>query len=190
MANRSMHRSLGIVFLVLLVLSACSMFKPAFKADVIDPATAAPQISMSDQNGNPFQMSAMQGKVVLLFFGFTNCVDECPLTMAHIKTALGMLGEKAQDVRVVLVSTDPARDTPMALQDFLGKFDPSYIGIPGTVDELKKVWDAYGIVVLNGGETHSSFTYVIDRGNKLRLRIEAEADPKDMASDIERLLAE
>ena len=74
----------------------------------------------------------MRGKVVLLFFGFTNCVDECPLTMAHIKLALEMLGDGAQDVQVVLVSTDPVRDTPQVLQDFLGKFNPAFLGITGT----------------------------------------------------------
>ena len=180
----------AIIFLISSALSACSALKPAFKADVIKPATAAPEINMLDQNGDPFQLSAMQGKVVLLFFGFTNCVDECPLTLAHIKTALESLGDDAKDIRVVFVSTDPVRDTPMALQDFLGKFDPSYVGIPGPLTELTKVWSDYGIVVLDGGETHSSFTYAIDRSGSLRLKIETETDPNDMASDLKILLSE
>jgi protein SCO1 len=187
-----MHKSSWIKFTAVIVLlstllSACSA---TFNADVIKPAITAPEINLTDQNGNPFQLSSLQGKVVLLFFGFTNCVEECPLTLAHIKTALGELGEGAKEVRVVLVSTDPVRDTPMALQDFLGKFDPAYVGIPGTVAELTKVWNDYGIVVLDGGETHSSFTYAIDRSGKLRLKIEAESDPKDMASDLKILLSE
>ncbi len=172
--------------ILLFVLSSCA----SFKGEKVNPVTAAPEISMMDQNGNPFQLSGMQGKVVLVFFGFTNCVDECPLTMAHIKQALGILGASAGDVRVVLVSTDPIRDTPQALQDFLGKFDPSYIGIPGTVDQLSKLWDAYDVEVLDGGETHSSFTYVIDKGGRLRLRFDPETAPEDMASDLKILLAE
>ncbi|MEP7135945.1 MAG: SCO family protein [Chloroflexota bacterium] len=190
MNKSSWIKTIIILFLILSTLSACSVFKPAFKADIIKPVTAAPEISLTDQNGNPFQLSGTQGSIVLLFFGFTNCVEECPLTLAHIKTALESLGNNAKDVRVVFVSTDPVRDTPMALQDFLGKFDPSYIGIPGTLAELTKVWNDYGIVVLDGGETHSSFTYVIDRSGNLRLKIEAESDPKAMASDLKILLAE
>jgi protein SCO1/2 len=178
------------LFLVLVTTVSCSAFKPAFKGEVVKPLAAAPEISMTDQNGSSFQLSAMHGKVVLVFFGFTNCVDECPLTMAHIKLALESLGNDAKDVQVVLVSTDPVRDTPQALQDFLGKFDPSYKGIPGTVDELKKIWNDYGVVVLDGGETHSSLTYVVDKQGNLKLTFDPEADPKDIASDLKILLAE
>lgn len=178
------------LMLILIISVSCSMFKPAFKGQVVEPLAAAPEINMTDQNGNPFQLSAMRGKVVLVFFGFTNCVDECPLTMAHIKLALESLGNDAKNVQVVLVSTDPVRDTPMALQDFLGKFDPSYTGIPGTLDELKKIWSDYEVVVLDGGETHSSFTYIIDKQGNLQVTFDPEATPEDIASDIKILLAE
>ena len=178
------------LFLVLVTTASCSVFQPAFKGEVVKPLAAAPEINMADQNGNPFQLSAMRGKVVLVFFGFTNCVDECPLTMAHIKLALESLGNDAKDVQVVLVSTDPVRDTPQALQDFLGKFDPSYAGIPGTVDELKKIWNDYGVVVLDGGETHSSLTYVVDKKGNIKLTFNPEATSEDIASDLKILLAE
>ena len=145
---------------------------------------------MADQNGNPFQLSEMRGKVVLVFFGFTNCVDECPLTLAHIKQALGILGDSAKEVEVVLVSTDPVRDTPQVLQEYLKKFDPSYLGIPGTQDQLMTIWNEYGVTVLDGGETHSSFTYVIDKGGKLRLTFDPETTPEDIASDLKILLSE
>jgi len=175
-----------IIFILLFALSSCA----SFKGEKVNPVAAAPEINMTDQNGNPFQLSGMQGRVVLVFFGFTNCVDECPLTMAHIKQALGILGDNASDVQVVLISTDPVRDTPKALQDFLGKFDAAYIGIPGTVDQLSKLWDAYGVEVLDGGETHSSLTYVVDKGGRLRLRFDPETTPEDMASDLKILLSE
>ena len=67
-------------------------------------------------------MSSQRGKVVLLYFGFTNCPHECPLTMAHLKLALEQLGDSSKDVQVLIVSTDPARDTQQTLKDFLGKF--------------------------------------------------------------------
>ena len=110
--------------------------------------------------------------------------------MAHIKQALGTLGSDAQDVRVVMVSTDPVRDTPQAMSDFLSNFDPSFIGIPGNPDDLAKVYQDYGVVVLDGGETHSSYTYVIDRDGNLRLTFVPDSGPEDIASDLETLLAE
>jgi protein SCO1 len=182
---------IGLPFFVLLfALTSCSAFKPSFKSEVVNPITAAPEISMTDQNGKPFQLSEMHGKVILVFFGFTNCVDECPLTMANIKQAREMVGDRARNVQVVLVSTDPVRDTPQALQDFLGKFDKSFLGIPGSLDDLKTIWKNYGVEVLDGGGTHSSFTYVIDQGGSLRLKFDPETTPEDIASDLKILLAE
>ena len=192
MRNQKTIHTISVVLILFLFLlsTACAAFGPSFKGEVVKPPEAAPEISMTDQNGNPFQLSAMKGKVTLVFFGFTNCVDECPLTMAHIKQALGIVGDGAGDVRVVFVSTDPLRDTPQALQSFLTKFDPSYVGIPGTVDQLTKVWNDYGVVVLDGGETHSSFTYVIDKAGNLRLQFDPDTAPEDIASDLKILLAE
>ncbi len=180
----------SLVVFMLLVFSGCSVFQPAFKGEMVKPAAAAPDFSLPDHNGSAFQLSSRQGKVVLLFFGFTNCVDECPLAMAHMKLAREMLGDAAGDVQVVMVSTDPVRDTPAALQSFLGKFDPSFIGIPGGLEELQKIWNDYGVVVLDGGETHSSLIYVIDKAGKLRLTLEGDTSPEDMASDLKILLAE
>ncbi len=172
----------------LLGLAACSLFRPAFKGEQLSPLASAPEINMTDQNGNPFSLAGMQGRVVLLFFGFTNCVDECPTTLAHIKLALSEIDGAADKVQVVLVTTDPLRDTPMALQDFLGKFDPAYLGITGAPADIKQIWQNYDVQVLDGGETHSSFVYVIDQQGNLRLRIDAETDPKDIASDVKLLL--
>lgn len=178
------------IIILLFALTSCSAFRPSFKGEMVNPVASAPEIRFINQNGNLFQLSNMRGKVVLVSFGFTNCIDECPLTLAHIKLALEILGDSAKDVQVVLVSTDPVRDTPQALQDFLGKFDPSYIGIPGTVDELTKIWNDYGVVVEDGGETHSSFTYIVDQKGNLRLTFAPEALPEDIASDLKILLAE
>jgi protein SCO1/2 len=103
---------------------------------------------------------------------------------------LTIVGEGADDVQVVFVTTDPLRDTPQAIADYLAKFDPVYVGIPGAPDQLAKIWNAYNVQVLNGGETHSSFTYVIDKGGNLRLRFDPETGPEDIASDVKTLLSE
>lgn len=188
-ANNRLIWFVSILLLFSLPVS-CSALRPSFKGEVAQPMTAAPQLSLTDQNGKLFDLSAARGNVVLVFFGFTNCVDECPLTLAHLKLALSELGENANEVQVVMVSTDPVRDTPQALQDFLKKFDSSFIGIPGSQDQLSRVWNDYGVTVLDGGETHSSFTYVIDKNGRLRLHFDPDMEPGDIASDLKILLAE
>ena len=179
-----------LVLSALVASASCSAFGTSFKGEAVNPPAIAPEISLPDHSGNVFQLSGMRGKVVLLFFGFTNCVNECPLTMAHLKLALEMLGDSAADVQVALVTTDPVRDTPQALRDFLGKFNPAFLGVTGSMDELTGTWDAYGVEVMHGGETHSSFTYAIDKAGNLRLKIGVEAAPEDIASDLKILLAE
>lgn len=179
-----------LVLCLLLIATSCNGLGASFKGDLVTPATTAPEINLTDDHGNNFQLSAQQGKVVLIFFGFTNCVDECPLTMAKLKQSLESLGEASQDVKVLMVSTDPVRDTPQAMQDFLGKFNPEFLGLPGTTDQLASIWSDYGVVVLDGGETHSSYIYAIDKNGKLRLTLDTDLTPEDIASDLKILLAE
>ena len=182
-----------ILFAVLFLLfaaSSCSILGASFKGSLIQPAETAPEINLTDARGTAFQLSAQQNKVVLVFFGFTNCVDECPLTMAKIKQALENIGNKSRDVQVAMVSTDPVRDTPQALQDFLGKFNPDFLGLTGSMDQLTKTWKDYGVTVLDGGETHSSYIYVIDKSGKFRLLLNSDLTPEDIAHDLDILLAE
>src|ERR1043165_4319455 len=105
----------GIGILIAIAVLTAAVYvtnKPSFRGSVITPPWPAPQINLTDHNGKPFTMTDQRGKVVLLYFGYVNCPDECPLTMAHIKLALESVGNRAKDVQVIMVSTDPARDTP------------------------------------------------------------------------------
>jgi protein SCO1/2 len=179
--------------IVVVAILAAGLFnfqsKPSFHGEAITPPMRAADIYLPDQNGNDFKLSAQHGKVVLVFFGFLNCPDECPLTMAHLGQAMKKLGADAQNVQVVLVSTDPVRDTPQAMKEYLANFNPTFLGITGTQDQLQSIWSDYGVVVLDGGETHSAYTYVIDQNGDLRLTFDAEMSPDEIASDLEILLA-
>lgn len=187
MNSKSLWIRMATIFILASMTAGCSA---SFRNQQVKPAAPAAEIGMLDQHGNEFRLSGQRGKVVLLYFGFVNCPEECPLTMAHIKLALGILGDSSKNVQVVMVSTDPVRDTPQALNEFLGKFDASFLAIPGTLAELQKVWSEYDVTVLDGGETHSSFTYVIDKKGDLRLTFVPDAAPEDIASDLQILLAE
>jgi protein SCO1/2 len=178
------------IFVGLLALTAFLYLtsKPSFRGAVITPPWSAPEINLTDHNGRPFKMSDQHGKVVLLYFGYVNCPDECPLTMAHLKLALESLGDRAKDVQVIMVSTDPVRDTPQALKDFMEHFNPSFLGLTGTPAELQKVWKDYGVTVEDGGETHSTFLYVIDPTGNVRETFLPDTEPKDIAADVGLLL--
>jgi protein SCO1/2 len=133
-------------------------------------------------------LQAQRGKVVLLYFGYVKCPDECPLTMAHIQLALEGLGDSAKNVQVGMISTDPVRDTPDALKNFVERFNPSFLGLTGTLDDLKRVWHDYGVTVEQGGETHSTFLYVIDPSGNVRETFLPDAESSDISADVSLLI--
>ncbi len=161
--------------------------KPTLHGAVIDPPLPAAQIQLQDTRGQSFTLSNLRAKVVVLYFGYTNCPDECPLTMAHLKLALDQMGSGASDVQVAMITTDPQRDTPQALQTFLGKFSPDFVGLTGNPDQLAQVWKDYGVTVEDGGETHSFFVYVIDPAGNIRETFLPDSLPADMANDFQML---
>jgi protein SCO1/2 len=89
---------------------------------------------------------------------------------------------------VLLITTDPIRDTPEALRDFVGRFNPRFLGLTGTEAQLSKVWKDYGVTVMDGGETHSNYIYVIDRSGMLVETVLADSGPADIAADLRLLL--
>ncbi len=190
MQRKTIFLGVGI-FVVLTALTAVYYFqKPSFRGAIINPPWQAPEINLTDHNGQTFTMANQRGKVVLLYFGYVNCPNECPLTMAHLKLALESLGDRAKDVQVAMVSTDPKRDTPQALKNFMEHFGPSFLGLTGTPAELQKTWNAYGVTVESGGETHSTFLYVIDPAGKVRETFLPDTEPNDIAADVSLLLKE
>jgi protein SCO1/2 len=181
-------RTTVVALLIIIVTTSCGA--PSLNGGVISPAAPAAEINLTDHNGQPFQLSKFRGKVALVFFGFSNCVDECPATLALIRQALETDGLTSKDVVVVMVSTDPVRDTPKSMKEFMERFNPDFLGLIGTPDELTKAYQDYGVTVLDGGETHSSFTYVVDKKGNLRETFSPDTKSDDIAADLKVLLAE
>jgi protein SCO1/2 len=179
-----------LTLFIMIVITSCGTLNPSLTGAVITPPLTAAEINLTDHNGKPFQLSSFRGKVVLVFFGFSHCVNECPATMAIIRQALDTIGDASKNVEVVMVSTDPATDTPESMKEFMGRFNPKFLGLLGTPDELAKSWKDYGVTVLDGGETHSSFTYVVDKKGELRETFVPDTNPDNVASDLKVLLAE
>lgn len=112
-----------------------------FRGVITSPPRDKPDFTLTDFNGVPFDFrAATAGKVTLLFFGYTHCPDVCPLHVANIAAVLQKLPFEAREaVRFVFVTTDPVRDTPARLKEWLGGFDPSFIGLRGSVDEVNRI---------------------------------------------------
>jgi protein SCO1/2 len=158
------------------------------QGSVINPPQPAAPVELTNYDGQHFSLSNARGSVVLVYFGYTNCPDECPLTMAHLKLAMEILGARADRAKVVMVTTDPARDTPEALGTFMRRFNSAFMGLTGTPDQLAGIWMNYGVTVMNGGETHSNYIYVIDPMGNLVETFLPEAEPADIAADVKALL--
>lgn len=179
---------IGILLALVLVAVGVTYYfqvqTQAFKGSVIDPPVAAPGISLTGQNGNTVHLSDFRGKVVLIFFGYTNCPDECPATMAILRQVRTDLGTAAADIQVLFVTTDPVRDSPAQLAKFLARFDPTFIGLTGSALDLAGVYKNYGVTVLDNGQTHSTRVYVVDQNGMLGLTLPTGMTPVDIEHDL------
>jgi protein SCO1/2 len=179
-----------------LSLSACSPDKPSFKSIDLTGADYALGFDLPDQFGQRRQLADFKGKVVVVFFGFTQCPDFCPTTLnewVQIKQTLGAKGDALQPVFITL---DPERDTPELLKAYMAGFDPSFIAlIPELKDlpTLAKQFKIYYKKVETGTSghyslDHSAGTYVYDTNGRLRLYAKYGSGPQAMAQDIGKLL--
>lgn len=180
-----------IAVLLLSLCLAAGAHAAALKAGVFEPARQAPEFSLRGSDGAELKLSRYKGKVVLLGFGFTNCADVCPVTLAVLATARKNLGEAAKDVQVIYVTVDPERDDAARMRKYLAGFDASFIGGTGTPAQLEAVRKSYGVQAtrLAAGIDHSSSVYIIDKGGKLRAMMPYGRGPGDYVHDAKVLLA-
>ena len=181
----------GILVLMVLAAATALIIKNAnhpFNGSVINPPAPASDFSLTNQAGGTVKLSDYRGKYVLLYFGYTHCTDECPATMAVLAKTRSLLGAQAGRVQVIFIATDPVGDTPQSMKEFLDRFDPTFVGGTGSQAELQPVWKNYGVTVLNGGETHSSYTYLIDPAGNLRLTYDYPGIPEEIAADLQALM--
>ena len=162
-----------------------------------EPYPVAAEIELTRDNGDSFRLSEMRGKVVLIFFGYTNCPDECPTTLAKLKQTLEQLGEdKAGQVKVLCITVDPQRDTPERVQEYVNHFNPDFIGLSGTEIELAEVWNNYGVFRENvegtsatgGLVNHTARVTLIDQQGDLRASFALDMPVDDIVHDLKLLL--
>lgn len=138
-------KAAALCALVLLLSGAASASN--YAGGVVSPPLPKPRFTLRDTSGVPFDFwSKTQGYVTLLFFGYTQCPDECPLHMANVAAALKKLPPEVQDhVKLVFVTTDPARDEPHALRSWLKRFDERFIGLTGSDAEIEAAQRSAGL---------------------------------------------
>ena len=192
-----MATSRKFALLLTLLLCACGASDPEYRSSVLEEPLAVPGFVLTDQYGEPFDLSQQRGYVVLLFFGYTNCPDVCPTTLATWRTVHEELGNNSDSVRFVFVTVDPERDSQERLGMHVNAFNPDFVGLSGTQEELEAVYDFFDVFyekdtssgsALGYLVNHTATTFVIDPEGSWRLRITYGTPVEDIVHDIRILL--
>ncbi len=177
---------------------------PTFHGTDLGAGIPAHDFELEAADRGRLALSDFQGRPVLMFFGYTHCPDVCPLTLGRIRLALEQaraLGE----VQVLLVTVDPEMDSPERMRDYLAAFDPRFVGLTGSREQLEQITGEYGVYVSGphpGDDAHSdhsshppprlidhtSHIFGIDRRGNFRLLWSPDVTPDQLAEDVRRLL--
>lgn len=190
----TMRLSSVLLAVLLIVLTGCQPYQ--YHGLYLDSPTQATDFTLTSQTGDPVSLSDLRGKLVLLYFGYTFCPDVCPTTLSTLNQALELMGKKADDVQVVMVSVDPERDTPEVLANYLSNFNPSFMGLTGTHDQIASAATGLGVFFeKHEGSAatgylvdHTASVMALDQQGRLRLVIPFETSAEDIASDLTQLL--
>src|SRR5688500_16806469 len=128
----------ALVMLCCLLAACNNTAKPVFLSTDITGANFGADFKLADHSGAIRTLADFKGKAVVIFFGYTNCPDACPTTMANIAAAMRRLGDDAKRVQVLFVTVDPEHDTPELLKQYVSSFDPTFLGLSGGIETTKK----------------------------------------------------
>jgi protein SCO1/2 len=183
------------------LLAACERREaPAsFKSLDITGADYARQLALTDaRTEQPFLLSNLKGRIAVIFFGYTQCPDVCPTTLGALAETRRLLGADGERMVGVFVTVDPKRDTANLLKAYVGSFDPGWVPLRGSADEVAAAAREFKIFYKEvPGKTESSYTidhtaasFVFDTQGKVRLYVRHNTPPADLAADIKALLAQ
>jgi len=182
--------------LSLVGLSACSEPKPAFKAVDITGADYAKELNLPDQNGQVRKLKDFSGKLVVVFFGYTQCPDVCPTTMQELAEVKHLLGPDGDKLQAVFVTVDPERDTTELLKAYVENFDASFVALRPTQEQLPAIAKEFKIYFKRvEGKTPTSYTmdhsagsYTFDTQGRVRLFNRYGMGAQALADDFKLLL--
>ncbi len=196
-------RPLLIFAVALVAIVAVALLRPGGRAAAAEfhgtpytPPEPAPAFQLTDHTGRAANLAEFRGEPVLLFFGFTHCPAVCPLTLTQLNRVLGGMGEHADDIRILLVTVDPAQDTPAVLAQYVAPFEGRLVGLTGDAPELARIRHAYGVYAGAGGEAgggahgmaHTDAIFGIDRTGRIRVLMNPGSPDEQIRDDIRTLL--
>ena len=178
------------------LLAACSPEALKFKSIDISGADYAKGFALADHNGAQRTLADFKGKVVVVFFGFTQCPDVCPTALADLAEVKRLLGPQGDKLQGLFVSVDPERDTPEVLKAYMTNFDPGFLALLPTAEQLPEVAKAFKIFYKKvEGPTPTSYTmehsagsYVFDPQGRVRLYTRQAVGAQGLGEDIALLL--
>ncbi|MDP2808854.1 MAG: SCO family protein [Rhodocyclaceae bacterium] len=179
-----------------ILLAACSD-PPRFHSTDISGADWGKDFALTDHRGQPRRMADFRGKAVVLFFGYTQCPDICPTTLAAMRDTMKLLGEDAGRVQVLFATVDPARDTQQLLAEYTPWFHPDFLGLRGdeaTIAAIAKDFKVFyakqpGTTPGSYSVDHSASSYAFDPQGRLRLVVRHGETPENITADLRLLLA-
>jgi protein SCO1/2 len=183
----------SITICSLALLAGCDS-RPQFRGVDITGAEYGRTLELADPQGRVRRLEEFRGKAVVVFFGFTQCPDVCPTTLADVAGALKKLGPDAARVQVLFVTVDPERDTPKLLAQYVAAFDPGFIALRGDLPATQAAAKEFKIFFekrkTDSGYTidHSAQSYVLDAQGRLRLLVRHDRIAQDLAEDLRTLL--
>ncbi len=184
------------VLVCTIALAACQPPAPAFNNVDITGAQYAREFSLTDHTGAKRTLADYKGKVVVVFFGFTQCPDVCPTTLTDLAQVKQKLGAAGNDLQVVFITVDPERDTQAVLAQYVPGFDPSFVALRGDAQETERTAKEFKVFYQKvPGKTPSAYTidhtagsYVFDREGRVRLFLKHAQGVDAIVADLKRLL--
>ncbi len=193
---RSRLSWLLVLLLCVWLLAACGEASDLkFKGSDITGTKLGRDWTLLGMDGKTYTPANFQGKVTLVFFGFTQCPDVCPTALAELAQVMTLLGDRAKQVQVLMISVDPERDTPEVLRAYISGFDPRFLALTGSADQIKAAAGSFKAYYAKapagkGNYTmdHSSSFYLLDKKGDARAMLNSAIGAPAVAHDIDALL--
>jgi len=208
--SRAMFKAAGLGLSWLLPLALAALLSGCGKPTGMDAAPLvlkgvdlsganyARELALPDQDGRMRSLAEFKGKVLVLFFGYTQCPEVCPTTMAELAQVKKSLGPQGDSVQGIFVTLDPERDTPEILKRYVANFDPTFVALHGTPAQTQAAAKEFKVYYAKvPGKTAGSYTldhtaasFVFDKQGRVRVFERYGADPQDVAADLKALINE
>jgi len=191
---------MGVVAVIFVIVPNFALiFTPHYHGSVLWGAPKVKDFSLPNADGSTFRLSDYKGQVVVIYFGYTTCADICPATLYNLSQTMKSLGSQAKEVTVVFITVDPLNDTPAKMTTYLKAFNPDFIGLTGTVAQLRPVYDEFQVTILRAdqgqaaagtGIGHTTSLFVLDRSGDERVELHEGDTVQGISGDIQNLLNE